>query len=165
VTPEEPDRLAREKAKTELANSFFGRYSSILIPAAVSFAAVIVSLGQVWVTKISKDKELELVRAQKHLELELQDAQRKRELDISAAKFVTENREAIFRGTQYEQELFAKLISTLFPIEVSSPLLRRLQRASQLPHSRHGSRRLKLRQMQPLRSAQIGSASLQSTRV
>ncbi len=128
--PEEPDRLALEKAKTELANTFFGRYSPILIPAAVSFAAVIVSLGQVWVTKISKDKELELITAQKHLELELQDAQRKRELDISAAKFVTENREAIFRGTQDEQELFAKLISTLFPTEVASPLLRRLQRAS-----------------------------------
>src|SRR5262249_13561711 len=100
------------------------------IPAAVSFAAVVVSLGQVWVTKISKDKELELATAQKQLELVMQDAQRKRELDISAAKFVTDNRETIFRGTQDEQELFANLISTLFPVEVSSPLLHRLKRAS-----------------------------------
>jgi len=139
LTPEEIERarleiergrLELEKAKSESAKGFFGRLSPILIPAAVSFAAVVVSLGQVWVTKISKDTELELAAAQKSLELRMQDAQRKRELDINAAKFVTENRQAIFNGTQEEQELFASLIATLFPIEVSGPLLRRLQRAS-----------------------------------
>jgi len=126
----ERGRFELEKAKSELRQSFFGRNSSILVPAAVSFAAVVVSLGQVWVTKISKDKELELAALQKNQELQIQDAQRKRELDISAARFVTENRQPIFNGTQDEQELFASLISTLFPIEVSGPLLRRLQRTS-----------------------------------
>jgi WD40 repeat protein len=126
----ERDRLAFEKSKADLSNNFFGRYSAILIPAAVSFAAVVVSFGQVWVTKITKDKEIEVATLQKRLELETQDAERKRELDISAARFVSENREAIFKGTPDEQELFAKLITTIFPVEVSGPLLLRLERAS-----------------------------------
>src|SRR2546430_2949312 len=103
----ERERLELDKAKAELDRGFLRRHSSVLIPAAVSLAAVIVSLGQVWVTKITKDKELEITTVHRRLELEVQDkqkerdrlttdAQKKRELDLSVARFVTENRQAIF---------------------------------------------------------------------
>ena len=69
--------------------------------------AVIVSVGQVWVTTISKDKELQIStlqhkadiesqERQKERELASSDSQRKRELDLNAARFLTENRKQIF---------------------------------------------------------------------
>lgn len=54
LTPEEIERarleidrgrLELEKAKSEASKSFFGRYSAILIPAAVSFAQHTMACG------------------------------------------------------------------------------------------------------------------------
>ena len=58
------------------------------------------------------------------------EAQRKRELDLSAARFITDNRKAIFEGSADDKELFAKVIPTLFPPEVAAPLLRRLEKTT-----------------------------------
>lgn len=156
MTPEEIDQaqLALErkqieidKAAAERDRRFLNRNSAVLISAAVSFAAVIVSIAQVWVTTISKNKEIEITtlqhkadiesqERQKDRELALSDAQRKRELDLSAARFITENRKAIFEGTPEDRELFAKLIPTLFPAEVSAPLLLRIEKATPGPESK-----------------------------
>jgi WD40 repeat protein len=150
MTPEEIEKaelalerkqLELDKAIAERDRSFFNRNTGVIISAAVSFAAVVVSLGQVWVTTISKNKELEITtiqhkediesqERQKDRELAVSEAQRKRELDLSAARFITDNRKAIFQGSAEEKELFARLIPTLFPPEVAAPLLRRLANAT-----------------------------------
>ena len=67
----ERERLELDKSKSRFERSFFRANSGVLISAAVSLAALIVSLGQVWVTKISKDKELEVATLQKNLELDV----------------------------------------------------------------------------------------------
>jgi WD40 repeat protein len=153
MTPEEIEKaqlalerkqLELDKAAAERDRNFFNRNTGVLISAAVSFVAVIVSISQVWVTTISKDKELEITilqhkadiesqQHQKDRELAISEAQRKRELDLSAARFITENRKAIFQGSAEEKELFARLIPTLFPPDVSAPLLRRLENATPGP--------------------------------
>jgi len=131
-------QLELDKAAAERDRTFLNRNTGILISAAVSFAAVIVSIAQVWITTISKDKELQITtlqhkadidsqERQKDRELAASDAQRKRELDLSAARFITDNRKAIFEGSADEKELFARLIPTLFPPEISAPLLTRIE--------------------------------------
>jgi len=126
----ERERHEVERDKFEQTKGFIAKHTAILIPAIVSIAAVFVTAGQVWITKMSKDKELEITSIQKRAELDAQIAQRKRELDISAARFITDNRQGIFGGTQEEQEVYAMLISILYPVEVSTPLLKRLEKGS-----------------------------------
>jgi len=153
MTPEEIEKaqlalerkqLEVDKAVAERDRNFFNRNTGVLISAAVSFAAVVVSLGQVWVTTISKNNELEITTLQRKAEIESQErqkdrelaaseAQRKRELDLSAARFITENRKAIFGGSAEDKEIFARLIPTLFPPEVAAPLLQRLENATTGP--------------------------------
>jgi hypothetical protein len=133
-------RLELDKSKAEREKRFWNK-NSTSITALVSLAAVIVSLSQVWVAKISKDKELEITSLQKLAELDVADKQKEKELAIlteqrhrewslNAAKFVTDNRKALFAGTPQERDLFAKLIPTVFPADVSASLLDRLIAAS-----------------------------------
>src|SRR5579862_469367 len=130
-------QLDFEKSQAESSRGFLNRNMGVLITAAVSLAAVIVSVGQVWVTTISKNKEIEITRLQhaqdmesqerqKEKELASNEAQRKRELDLEAAKFITEHSKEIFDGSTEDKELYGKLIVTLFPPEVASPLLHRI---------------------------------------
>jgi len=137
-------QLDFEKSQAESSRGFLNRNMGVLITAAVSLAAVIVSVGQVWVTTISKNKEIEITRLQhaqdmesqerqKEKELASNEAQRKRELDLEAAKFITEHSKEIFDGSTEDKELYGKLIVTLFPPEVASPLLHRIATASTGP--------------------------------
>lgn len=91
--------------------------------------------------KISKDKELEIAIIQKKSELEIQDRQKERELvaqdtqkkrewDLNAAKFITDNRKVIFDGTLQEQRLFAKIIASIYPPDIATSLLERIENAS-----------------------------------
>lgn len=143
----EQRRLEVDRKASELDRNFLNKNTGVLISAAVSLAAVVVSLGQVWSTNISKDKELELSNLQhkadaatqerqRDRELAITDSQRKRELDITAIRFITENRKAIFDGSAEDRELFAKLIPTLFPPEVAAPLLTRIEKATPGPDSK-----------------------------
>lgn len=137
----ERERLEIDKSKAALDHRFWNRNSGTLIMAVVSLAAVIVSLGQVWASKVSKDKELEITSLQKKVELEvldkqkekelaLVDARSKREWDLSVAKFIMDNRKALFNGTADERKIFAKIIPTMFPEELSVSLFQKLEAAS-----------------------------------
>ena len=126
----ERERLELDKRTAEANKKFFRAHAGVLITSVVSLAAIIVSISQVWVTKLSKDKELEIAFIQKKSELDLQDAQKRREWELNAAKFITENRKAIFNGTPEEQRLFARIISSIYPPEISSSILTRIEKTS-----------------------------------
>jgi WD40 repeat protein len=137
----ERKRLEIEKKAAEIDKTFLSKNTGVLIPAAVTLAAVMVSIGQVWSANISKNKELELSalqhkadadsqERQREREMALTDSERKRELNLTAIRFVTENRQAIFDGTPADQELFGKVIPALFPPEISAPLLNRIEGAT-----------------------------------
>jgi hypothetical protein len=122
----ERERLRLEQARLRIENKFWNKNTGTVITAMISLVAIVVSLSQVWAVKITKDKELQMTAIQKQSELTLLQEQRNREWNLSAAKFVTENRKAIFGGDQREQELFARLIPTIFPKDVSDSLLEKL---------------------------------------
>jgi WD40 repeat protein len=126
----ERKQLEIDKAVAQRDLGFANRNSGVLISAAVAFAAVIVSIAQVWVTTISKNKEIELTTLQHKADTESQERQKDRELNLSFVKFITENRQAIFEGSPEDQELFARLIPSLFPPEISAPLLSRIETTS-----------------------------------
>lgn len=109
-----------KKAETE-SKSFVEKYAAILVPAALSFAALIVTGGQVWSTYISND-----------LDRQSSDSRAKRELDISAAKLIVENSPKIFNGTTEEKDMYGLLISTLYPSEVAMPLLLKMKAADDI---------------------------------
>lgn len=137
----ENSKLEIEKLKIGREQKFWNRNSGALITATVSLAAVIVSLGQVWSTWISQDKqlqiaalqkgqEIEMINRQKEKELSLLDEQNRREWNLSAAKFITDNRKTIFDGNPQEQKLLAKVIQTIYPPDVAFSLLEKLESAS-----------------------------------
>jgi hypothetical protein len=122
----ERERLRLEQTRLQIENKFWNKNTGTVITAMISLVAIVVSLSQVWVAKITKDRELQMTAIQKQSELTLLQEQRDREWNLNAAKFVTENRKAIFDGDQREQELFAKLIPTIFPKDISASLLDKL---------------------------------------
>jgi hypothetical protein len=139
----ERQRFALDQTKAQHDNTFLKRNAGVIISAAVSFAAVVVSVGQVWSTQISRDNELQIAREQhardteqestrRDREFALTDAQRKRELDIQARRLVLEFGKTLFEGTASAESRngFALVLATMFPPEVSQPLLRQLQRSA-----------------------------------
>jgi len=140
------EKFVFEQSKTEKTERFINKNVGTVITAIVSLTAVIVSIGQVWVTKISKDRELEITREnkkyetealdkQKDKELTLVEVQKKRDWNLSVANFVLNNRKALFHGTDEEKRTYAKIIPTIFPVEVSDSLLERLT-VSSTPQSK-----------------------------
>ncbi len=62
----ERERLELEKEKAATDQKFLNRNLGTVITAVVSLAAVLVSGAQVWVATISKDREMEITRAQQN---------------------------------------------------------------------------------------------------
>ena len=123
-------RYALERYRSRIERKFLNRNLGILISASISLAAVLVSLGQVWVAKISKDKELEVaafqtvaeierLKKQKDEELALQRAEYERQWNLSRAKFITENKQTLFAGSAQELSRMSYLIEMLFPADIA----------------------------------------------
>lgn len=123
-------RYALERYKANREQRFINRNFGILISAAISLSAVLVSLGQVWVAKISKDKEMDVALLQKQAENERLDKQRNKELmmqaaeqerqwNLSRAKFIADNKKVLFEGRPEELKRMSLLIETLFPADIA----------------------------------------------
>lgn len=80
-------RYALERYKSRVERTFLNRNLGVLISAAISLAAVLVSLGQIWVAKISKEKELEVASFQSLAENERLNKQKEKELALQAAEY------------------------------------------------------------------------------
>jgi hypothetical protein len=140
----ETSRLEFEKLKLEREHKFWNRNSGVLITGLISFAAVMVSGAQIWSTTITqnrqmqiaefqKNREIEMIDRQKEKELSLLDENNKREWNLSAAKFVADNRKVLFEGSSQEKELLAKMIGNIYPPNVATSLLAKLENASPPP--------------------------------
>lgn len=133
----ESDRLQFDKEKAEQDRRFWIKNFGTVITTTVSLAAVLVTAGQLWLTKISKDKEIAVTSAQKDKELALMQAQKDKELtllvaqqdrewNLNAAKFVSENANVIFGKDKEQRERIAKVIIVTFPPNISDALFQKL---------------------------------------
>lgn len=142
----EQDRLIIEKEKAKHDKGFWASNFGTVITTIVSLAAVLVTSGQVWVAKISreneiavasaqKDRELSLMQAQKDKELTLVVAQQDREWNLNAAKFVSEHANVIFGKDKEQRERIAKVMIVTFPPSITDALFQKLE---SIPDSSEG---------------------------
>lgn len=123
-------RYAIERYKARREQRFLNKHLGVIISAGLSLSAGLFSLGQVWVAKISKDKEMDVALVQKQAENERLDRQRDKEMlmqaaeqerqwNLSRAKFITDNRKILFEGRPEDLKPMSLLIETLFPPNIA----------------------------------------------
>jgi hypothetical protein len=65
----ERERLLIEKDKSRIESRFLYKHLGAIITAVISLAAVLVSISQIWVASIDKEKELVMAKLQREKEL------------------------------------------------------------------------------------------------
>jgi len=132
------DRLELDRQKAEQDRRFWIKNFGTVITTTVSLAAVLVTTGQLWLAKISKDKEIAVTSAQKDKELTLMQAQKDKELtllaaqqdrewNLNAAKFVSEHADVIFGKDKEQRERIAKVMIVTFPLNITDALFQKLE--------------------------------------
>lgn len=109
------ERLELDHKRYLLDNRFLNRNFAAIVGSIVSLAAVLVSITQVWIASISKDKELKLSENQANLQYDLSQKQSDREYNLAWAKFVSENEKYIFSKNSKERDFFRSLLLASFP--------------------------------------------------
>src|SRR5437764_15334784 len=98
----ERERLKLLRAKSGAETRFTHRHFGTMLTAAISLAAVAVSISQIWAAYVTKDREIALAQAQKDRELSVVQSQKDREYDaliaqqnrewnLNIAKFISEH--------------------------------------------------------------------------
>jgi len=88
----------------------------VSLTAIVSIAAVLVSLSQVWVAFINKEREMAL-----------QQEQQEREWDFRTVKFITDNADVLFGEDSEKQQRLRDVMLVAFPGKVTEALFQRLE--------------------------------------
>lgn len=105
-------------SETDNQESFFNKHFGAIITAIVSFSAVVVSLTQVWVASIDKEKEIEIIQASANETRKLEEKKSMRQWQLDLAKFMAQHREDIFTPGTKQLE-FQKIMLATFPKEVT----------------------------------------------
>lgn len=119
-------RLELDKARLEADSRFAARHLGTIVTGLISLAAVIVSLTQLSIAYISKQKEIEVAQINERKQREITEAQQVRDWNIKAAEFVASHWSLISSSDGNTQRGMADLILVVFPPQISSPLLQRL---------------------------------------
>lgn len=133
----ECERLEVERVKALSDQKFWVRNFGTAITAIISLAAVLVSLSQIWVASIQKDKELAVAQAQKDKEIEIAKTQKEKELEtatvqrdrawrLDIAKFVLDHGGKLLGKDKAQRELMTRVMLATFPPEYSGELIDRL---------------------------------------
>lgn len=100
------------------SRSFFNEHFGAIITAVVALSAVLVSVAQIWVATINKEKEIESSRATAAESRSLDELKSSRIWKLDLAKFMAEHREAIFSKGQDGKQLQKVMLAT-FPPEIT----------------------------------------------
>lgn len=100
----EQKKLNIEQERLELERNSIGKYIVKIISLSISIIAVIVSASQVWIARIEKSKELEILSIENR---------RRWELDI--AEYVASYHELIFSKDESTRKRFNDLLNETFP--------------------------------------------------
>jgi hypothetical protein len=134
---EEELRLARErfeldKRKLAVEDRFINKHFSTVTTAVLSLAAVFISATQVWVADIQKKKELEVMSKKNESEFLAAEAQKQRDFNLNLAKFVWENRSAIFGKSEEERIQARNALLVTFPPDLVDSLFQQLAETAKL---------------------------------
>jgi hypothetical protein len=118
----ERERFESEKKIAAQESRFFYRNFATVISAAISIAALSVSISQVWVAKIEKQREIDQAKAKAESELELARERDDRKWNYDALQFVSSNKDAIFGGDELQQKRIRDVMVVTFPVAVTDIL-------------------------------------------
>ena len=110
-------------------NSFIKENFTVVITAIASFAAIFVSIAQVWVASIDKDKELKVSNQNAAAVRNIDEVKSERAWKLDVANFMATHRKEIFsaneEGTQIKQ-----IMNATFPPEITSIVFSNLSEIS-----------------------------------
>jgi hypothetical protein len=144
----ESERIEVERMKSLADQRFWAKNFGASITAIISLAAVLVSLSQVWVASIQKDKELAIAQAQKDKEIDLNRTQKEKEFatvivqqdrawKLDMAKFVLDHGDKLLGKDKAQRELITRVMLTTFPSEYSAEIIDRLEAVTDSPEVKH----------------------------
>lgn len=135
------ERLEFERTKFESERVGIAKRLGLLIPFVVSIAAIVVSVAQIRIAVISRDKQIELQQfegeAARVLQRQMQEAQlkhaeaeAKREWDLKFATFMAENSDDVFSSDSIRRKQMRLVIELTYPRQAWDALFRRIAEAS-----------------------------------
>ena len=119
----EEKKFEIEKKSSNFMNKNFG----VIITAIISFAAILVSISQIWIAEINKTKELEINQNLKEKEIDLNENNNQRQWNLDLLKYVTENSGKIFYGSYSDKEKFKNIMLVTIPPEITDKLFRNFE--------------------------------------
>lgn len=111
----EAQRIAIDHQRANTEASFFHKNSVALLSAAISLAAVVVSVAQVVNTSVQENIKLQQSTQLEREKLRLSAIDGDQRARIEIAKFVTENQNKIFAGTLTERAAMKEFMRQIFP--------------------------------------------------
>ena len=109
------------------SRSFFNEHFGATITAVVSLSAVLVSLAQVWVADINKEKELQITKSNAEEARKLDELKSSRAWKLDLAKFMATHRKEIFAENEESLHL-QKIMLVTFPREITANVFGNLSR-------------------------------------
>ena len=116
----ERERMDFEKDKAKSDQKFLNRNSGIIISAAVSFAAVVVSIAQVWNTRTPNQTEINVATEQKESEIKVQELRNENDSRLNQGKLIFENLNKLI-DEKPEQKAIAKIALVWSLTEKNAP--------------------------------------------
>ena len=111
------------------SKAFIKENFSVIITGIVSLAAIFVSIAQVWVASIDKDKELKLSESNAVEVRKLDETKATRTWKLDLANFMASHRDEIYSENEDGEQLKQIMLAT-FPPEITSTVFGNLSRIS-----------------------------------
>ncbi len=132
----ERERFEFEKETAVGERRFLFRNSATVITAAISLAALAVSISQVWVEHIRRQREIEVTQVQNDKELKLEELREDRKWKYDALQFVSSNKDAVFGGNDSERKRIRDVMTVTFPVEILDKLFSDLEERGKSPEEK-----------------------------
>ena len=136
----ERERFEFEKGRVRQEGSFFNKNFATLITGAISVAALSISISQVWVANIQKNRELRRQDHELTLEKERNEEQSKlererddRKWNYESLQFVADHRDVIFGKDELQQSRICQVMFVTFPKPILAELFPGISAESQNP--------------------------------
>jgi len=130
------ERFEFDKEIAARERRFFYRNAATVITAAISLAALAVTISQVWVAYIGKQREIEVAQLQKDKELNLEGLREDRKWKYDTLQFISSNKDAVFGGNDAERKRIRDVMTVTFPIEILDKLFSDLEERGKSPEEK-----------------------------
>ncbi|HXT62509.1 MAG TPA: hypothetical protein VN696_05690 [Pyrinomonadaceae bacterium] len=129
----ERERFEFDKQCSRLENKFLHRNSAAIISASISIAVLSVSIAQVWVARIDKQREANAADSKQKSETLRQTELDDRQWNYDSLRFLADNKDVVFGAKSDQQEQLLNVMIVTFPPRVLDSLLHNIKVRSNNP--------------------------------